>query len=145
MEKETFMEDRKEARKVSFNNLTFTDENGVTHRNSLPLEDIFPGLTRPERKTSDKRIQEWLVKSKAGDNVAKECIIQEYILFVAVVSKRYLGLGLMPEELLEEGKKGLSDAIDTYKPGKYKFIPYAIWFVRHSILDALMKKAHNKV
>ena len=47
----------------------------------------------------------------------------------------------MPEELYEEGQKGLMKAIDTFDPSKgFKFISFAIWWIRQSILNALKER-----
>ena len=58
---------------------------------------------------------------------------------VEAVAKQYLGQGLTLEQLIEEGNKGLAKAAEQYDPSKdFKFISYAIWWIRQSILEALV-------
>ena len=58
---------------------------------------------------------------------------------VEAVAKQYLGQGLTLEQLIEEGNKGLAKAAERYDPSKgFKFMSYAVWWVRQSILEALV-------
>ena len=59
--------------------------------------------------------------------------------YVETVAKQYLNQGLTLEQLIEEGNKGLAKAAERYDPDKgYAFMSYAIWWVRQSILQALV-------
>lgn len=90
--------------------------------------------------TSEEEL-ELLAKSQAGDSDAKERMIQYHMRFVSVVAKRYLGLGLTSEELIEEGKIGLIHAIDKFNKARgFKFTPYAMWWIRQSIWEALKER-----
>ena len=64
--------------------------------------------------------------------------------YVEAVAKQYLNQGLELEQLIEEGNKGLVAAAERYDASKgCKFISYAIWWVRQSILQALADKAEG--
>ncbi|MBR5209268.1 MAG: sigma-70 family RNA polymerase sigma factor [Paludibacteraceae bacterium] len=88
-----------------------------------------------------EEIFELITKSQAGDVEAKKSLIQYHTRFVSSVAKRYLGNGLSFEELQENGLEGLSHAIDVFDKSRgFKFAPYAIWWIRQSILQALKHK-----
>ena len=58
---------------------------------------------------------------------------------VEAVAKQYQGQGLTMEQLIEEGSKGLAKAAEQYDPSKgFKFMSYAVWWIRQSILEALV-------
>ena len=58
---------------------------------------------------------------------------------VEAVAKQYQGQGLTMEQLIEEGNKGLAKAAERYDPSKgCKFVSYAVWWIRQSILEALV-------
>ena len=64
---------------------------------------------------------------------------------VACVAKQYQNQGLTIEQLIEEGKKGVSIAEKQYDPSKgYRFWSYAVWWVRQSILQALVEHSSGK-
>ena len=66
-------------------------------------------------------------------------LIAENRRYVECVAKQYLNQGLTLEQLIEEGNKGLVAAAERYAPSKgYAFISYAVWWVRQSILQALV-------
>lgn len=66
-------------------------------------------------------------------------LIVENERYVECVAKQYLNQGLTLEQLIEEGNKGLAQAAERYNPSKgYAFISYAVWWVRESILIALV-------
>ena len=68
----------------------------------------------------------------------KEKLVTESRRYVEAVAKQYLNKGLTLEQLIKEGNKGLVAAAERYDANKgYKFISYAVWLVRMSILQAL--------
>lgn len=77
-------------------------------------------------------------KAKAGDANAKEKLIKHNLRYVVEVAKSYQGQGLPLEELIAEGNYGLCKAAEKFNPDyKMKFITYAVWWIRQSILRAL--------
>lgn len=66
-------------------------------------------------------------------------LIVESERYVETVAKQYLNHGLTLEQLIEEGNKGLVKAAKRYDPSKgYSFMSYAVWWVRQSMLQALV-------
>ena len=79
---------------------------------------------------------------KAGDKDALNELIESNLSFVVKVASEYRNLGLPFEDLLNEGNLGLIEAAHRYDAGKgTKFITYAIWWIRKSILKALSERS----
>lgn len=80
-------------------------------------------------------------KQKNGDISAKEKIVKSNLRFVITIAKKYQNHGLDLEDLISEGNIGLLIAIEKFEPSKgYKFISYAVWWIRQSILRAISDK-----
>lgn len=104
---------------------------------SMYLKEInkIPLLT-PEQEI------EYAKKAKAGDMKARNAIVNANLRFVISVAKKYLKSGLEFEDLISEGNIGLLTAIDKFDVNKgYKFISYAVWWIRQSILKAIGEKS----
>lgn len=85
---------------------------------------------------------ELALKAKAGDKAARNAIVNANLRFVITVAKKYLKSGLEFEDLISEGNIGLLTAVDKFDPTKgYKFISYAVWWIRQSILKAICEKS----
>jgi RNA polymerase primary sigma factor len=88
-------------------------------------------LTPEEERELAYRVQE-------GDQEAKACLIQANLRFVVTVAKEYRNLGMSLSDLISEGNLGLIQAADRFDPARgFKFISYAVWWIRHAILSAL--------
>lgn len=88
-------------------------------------------LTREEEREIAKR-------ANAGDPVAREMLITRNLRYVVEVAKSYQGQGLPLEELIAEGNLGICKAVDKFDASRnIKFITYAVWWIRQSILQAL--------
>jgi RNA polymerase primary sigma factor len=88
-------------------------------------------LTIQEEVELCKRIQK-------GDKLAKDLLIKHNLRYVLEVAKKYQNKGLPLEELIAEGNYGICKAADRFKPDRgVKFISYAVWWIRQSILQAL--------
>jgi RNA polymerase primary sigma factor len=121
----------------------FTIKQSITNRDrdsvNLYLKDIshIKMLTAEEEK-------EIAIKAKGGDKRAKDRLISANTRFVVSVAKQYQGQGLDLEDLIAEGNIGLIKAAEKFDPDKgFKFISYAVWWIRQSILQALSDKSRT--
>lgn len=81
-------------------------------------------------------------KAAAGDKLAKNKIINANLRFVVTIAKKYQKKGLDFEDLISEGNIGLINAIEKFDVSKgYRFISYAVWWIRQSILKAICEKS----
>jgi len=82
-------------------------------------------------------------KAKAGDRRAYETLINSNLRFVVKVAKEYKKQGLPLEELVAYGNVGLCKGFKNYDPARgLKYISYAVWWIRQSILHALNEHTH---
>lgn len=96
----------------------------------------YPLLTKEQEQQLAQRV-------KAGDKDAFETLVASNLSFVVKVASEYRNLGLPLEDLLNEGNLGLIEAARRYDPSKgTKFITYAIWWIRKSILKALAEQVN---
>jgi RNA polymerase primary sigma factor len=96
----------------------------------------FPLLTKEEEKNLARDIQK-------GNHEALNELVESNLSFVAKVASEYRSLGLPFEDLLNEGNVGLIEAAHRFDASKdTKFISYAIWWIRKSILKALSEQSH---
>ncbi len=95
----------------------------------------FEQLTPEGEKELGARIQK-------GDQRALQQMVEANLRFVVHYAKRYRGLGLAYMDLIHEGNLGLMEAAKRFDPGRnVKFISYAVWWVRQSILHTLSEHA----
>lgn len=103
---------------------------------SMYFNDIanYPLLSESEEENLALRVA-------MGDERARELLIKSNLRFVVKVAKEYQGLGLSLPELISEGNIGLTVAADKYDAKRgTRFVSYAIWWIRQSILKALGEK-----
>jgi len=97
----------------------------------------YPLLSKDEEKSLARDIQK-------GNRDALNELVESNLSFVAKVASEYRSLGLPFEDLLNEGNVGLIEAAQRFDATKdIKFISYAIWWIRKSILKALSEQAHT--
>ena len=100
---------------------------------SMYLKEInkVPLLTKEEEN-------DLAAKAKAGDQAARQKIASANLRFVVNIAKKYRHSGMDMSDLISEGNVGLMTAIDKFDPQKgYRFISYAVWWIRQSILKAI--------
>jgi RNA polymerase primary sigma factor len=90
----------------------------------------------------DREEEEITARAAAkGNKVAREKLINANLRFVVNIAKKYQGLGLPLEDLIATGNLGLVTAVDRFEVDKNnRFISYAVWWIRQSILSALSEK-----
>ncbi len=85
-----------------------------------------------------------ILAAQSGDKNARNQVIQSNLRFVVNIAKQFMGKGLPLEDLISEGNIGLITALDHFKPSLgYKFISYAVHWIRQSILKALGQKTRS--
>ena len=94
--------------------------------------------TKPLSRMKERKL---LKLAKRGDLKARNEILEANLKFVFDVAKKYTGRGVSIGDLISEGNLGLVKALDKFDESKnVKFISYAVWWIRHSMLDAIQKK-----
>ena len=113
----------------------------VTNRDTLSLDKYLHEIGKVELLTAEKEVE--LAKQiKRGDQKALETLIKGNLRFVVSVSKQYQNQGLSLPDLINEGNLGLIKAADRFDETRgFKFISYAVWWIRQSILQALAEQA----
>jgi RNA polymerase primary sigma factor len=92
---------------------------------------------KPLSKSRERRL---LKQCKRGDERAKNELLEANLKFVFDIAKRYTGRGVAIGELISEGNMGLIKAIEKFDESQdVKFISYAVWWIRHAMLDAIKR------
>ena len=94
----------------------------------------YPMLSREDERSL-------AIRAQAGDQVAKEKLINSNLRFVVKIASKYQNRGLSLSELISEGNLGLITAINKFDYKKdFKLISYAVWWIKQSIISALNEK-----
>ena len=113
----------------------------VTNRETLSLDKYLHEIGKVELLTADKEV-ELAKRIKKDDRAALEELIKANLRFVVSVSKQYQNQGLSLPDLINEGNLGLIKAAQRFDETRgFKFISYAVWWIRQSILQALAEQA----
>ncbi|MEZ5104153.1 MAG: RNA polymerase sigma factor RpoD/SigA [Draconibacterium sp.] len=113
----------------------------VTNRDTLSLDKYLHEIGKVELLSAEKEVE--LAKSiRKGDRKALDTLIKANLRFVVSVSKQYQNQGLSLPDLINEGNLGLIKAAERFDETRgFKFISYAVWWIRQSILQALAEQA----
>lgn len=122
----------------------------ITNRESEALERYLSDVSREPTITADEEVA--LAKQiKQGSTVAFDRLVKANLRFVVSVAKQYQNNGLTLNDLINEGNIGLLKAAKRFDETKgFKFITYAVWWIRQSILQAVVENSrmirlpHNK-
>ena len=113
----------------------------ITNRESQSLEKYLQEIGKVELITSEEEVQ--LARLiKQGDQKALDRLTKANLRFVVSVAKQYQNQGLSLPDLINEGNLGLIKAAQRFDETRgFKFISYAVWWIRQSILQALAEQA----
>mgnify|MGYP005695536217 FL=1 len=113
----------------------------ITNRESQSLDKYLQELGREELITAEMEV-ELAQKIKQGDQIALEKLTKANLRFVVSVAKQYQNQGLTLPDLINEGNLGLIKAAQRFDETRgFKFISYAVWWIRQSILQALAEQS----
>lgn len=113
----------------------------ITNRESQSLDKYLQEIGRENLITADDEV-ELAKKIKQGDHDALDKLIKANLRFVVSVSKQYQNQGLTLPDLINEGNLGLIKAAGRFDETRgFKFISYAVWWIRQSILQALAEQS----
>ena len=102
---------------------------------SISIKNYFKELRKIEQISGEEQTK-LAILAKQGDKVAMDNLIKCNLRFVLTIAKEYQYGSIEIEDLINEGNIGLIKAIDKFEPSKgYKFISYAVWWVRQSIMQ----------
>ena len=122
---------------IETHNSDSTMNKKITNRVSLPVESLLKEATEQTLLTVEQEV-ELANRIKQGDDEALMDLYNCNLRFVVSVAKQYQDRGKSMEELIEVGNKGLELASKKFDPQRgFKFIAYAVWFIRASILAFL--------
>ncbi|MFN3917996.1 MAG: RNA polymerase sigma factor RpoD/SigA [Flavobacteriales bacterium] len=113
----------------------------ITNRESQSLDKYLQEIGREGLITAEEEV-ELARKIKQGDQVALEKLTKANLRFVVSVAKQYQNQGLTLPDLINEGNLGLIKAAQRFDETRgFKFISYAVWWIRQSILQALAEQS----
>ena len=113
----------------------------VTNRETASLDKYLQDIVKVEFITADEEV-ELAQRIRQGDMAALEKLTKANLRFVVSVSKQYQNQGLSLPDLINEGNLGLIKAARRFDETRgFKFISYAVWWIRQSILQALAEQS----
>jgi RNA polymerase primary sigma factor len=113
----------------------------ITNRESQSLEKYLQEIGKVDLITPEEEVQ-LAIRIKQGDQKALEKLTNANLRFVVSVAKQYQNQGLSLSDLINEGNLGLIKAAQRFDETRgFKFISYAVWWIRQSILQALAEQS----
>ncbi len=118
-----------------------TIRKSITNRESASIDKYLQEISREELITAEEEV-ELAQRIRNGDNEALQKLARANLRFVVSVAKQYQNQGLSLPDLINEGNLGLIKAASKFDETRgFKFISYAVWWIRQSILQALAEQA----
>jgi len=113
----------------------------ITNRESASLDKYLQEIGREDLITVEEEV-ELAQRIRSGDRIALEKLTRANLRFVVSVAKQYQNQGLSLPDLINEGNLGLIKAAEKFDETRgFKFISYAVWWIRQSILQALAEQS----
>lgn len=113
----------------------------ITNRESASLDKYLQEIGRKELISVDEEV-ELAQRIRQGDQAALDKLVSANLRFVVSVAKQYQNQGLSLPDLIDEGNLGLIKAAQKFDETRgFKFISYAVWWIRQSILQALAEQS----
>ncbi|MBX2846538.1 MAG: RNA polymerase sigma factor RpoD/SigA [Saprospiraceae bacterium] len=113
----------------------------ITNRESQSLEKYLQEIGKVDLLTPEEEV-DLAIRIKQGDQIALEKLTKANLRFVVSVAKQYQNQGLSLSDLINEGNLGLIKAAQRFDETRgFKFISYAVWWIRQSILQALAEQS----
>ena len=113
----------------------------VTSRETASLDKYLQEIGKVDLISAEEEV-ELAQRIKAGDKIALERLTKANLRFVVSVAKQYQNQGLTLPDLINEGNMGLIKAAQRFDETRgFKFISYAVWWIRQSILQALAEQS----
>lgn len=115
--------------------------NSITNRDSASLERYLADISKAPLITADEEV-ELARRIKTGDREALEKLTTSNLRFVVSIAKKYQNQGISLSDLITEGNIGLLRAAERFDETRgFKFISYAVWWIRQSILTAIAEQS----
>lgn len=116
-------------------------QKSITDRETFSLDKFLLEISKEPLLTLDEEVE--LTRLVAlGDEEAKDHLVRANLRFVVTVAKQYQNQGLPLSDLIEEGNFGLIRAAEKFDPTLgFKFITYAVWWIRQSIMQAIAEQS----
>ncbi|MBQ2188981.1 MAG: RNA polymerase sigma factor RpoD/SigA [Bacteroidales bacterium] len=113
----------------------------ITNREQGALDKYLADIAKEPMITPDEEV-ELAQKIKMGDQIALDRLVRANLRFVVSVAKQYQNQGLSLADLINEGNVGLIKAAQRFDETKgFKFISYAVWWIRQAILQAVAEQS----